>query len=130
MILIDGKKEAALLREELKKRAPTDSIFDPPFSTLQVGGIFGGIEHNVIADKCHINWETSPVIKEDGIFLNQKIDEFAEKVLLSPSPKNGITPCLSHDGNSNIVPTLGLIYSSVIGLSILISLMPFIPQDR
>ena len=70
------------LREELKKRAPTDSIFDPPFSTLQVGGIFGGIAHNVIADKCHINWETRPVIKEDGIFLNQKIDEFAEKVLL------------------------------------------------
>ena len=70
------------LREELKKRAPADSIFDPPFSTLQVGGIFGGIAHNVIADKCHINWETRPVIKEDGIFLNQKIDEFAEKVLL------------------------------------------------
>ena len=44
------------LRNELKKRAPKDSIFDPPFSTLQVGGIFGGIAHNVIADKCHINW--------------------------------------------------------------------------
>ena len=27
------------LREELKKREPKDSIFDPPFSTLQVGGI-------------------------------------------------------------------------------------------
>ena len=50
------------LRGELKKRAPTDSIFDPPFSTLQVGGIFGGIAHNVIADKCHVNWETRPVI--------------------------------------------------------------------
>ena len=50
------------LRQELKKRAPKDSIFDPPFSTLQVGGIFGGIAHNVIADKCHINWETRPVV--------------------------------------------------------------------
>ena len=38
------------LRNELKKRAPKDSIFDPPFSTLQVGGIFGGIAHNVLAD--------------------------------------------------------------------------------
>ena len=57
------------LREELKKRAPKDSIFDPPFSTLQVGGIFGGIAHNVIADKCHINWETRPVVKDDGIFV-------------------------------------------------------------
>ena len=70
------------LREELKNRAPKDSIFDPPFSTLQVGGIFGGIAHNVIADKCHINWETRPVVKEDGIFLNKKIDEYTNDILL------------------------------------------------
>ena len=70
------------LREELKKRAPKDSIFDPPFSTLQVGGIFGGIAHNVIADKCRVEWETRPVVKEDGVFLNQKIDEYANEVLL------------------------------------------------
>jgi len=70
------------LREELKNRSPKDSIFDPPFSTLQVGGIFGGIAHNVIADKCHINWETRPVVKEDGIFLNKKIDEYANDILL------------------------------------------------
>ena len=75
------------LRDELKKRAPKDSIFDPPFSTLQVGGIFGGIAHNVIADKCHINWETRPVIKEDGIFLNKKIDEYANDILLPEMKK-------------------------------------------
>ena len=75
------------LRDELKKRAPKDSIFDPPFSTLQVGGIFGGIAHNVIADKCHINWETRPVIKEDGIFLNEKIDEYANDILLPEMKK-------------------------------------------
>ena len=75
------------LRKELKKRVPKDSIFDPPYSTLQVGGIFGGIAHNVIADKCHINWETRPVVKEDGIFLNKKIDEFANSVLLPEMKK-------------------------------------------
>ena len=75
------------LREDLKKRAPKDSIFDPPFSTLQVGGIFGGIAHNVIADKCHINWETRPVIKEDGIFLNEQIDKYANDVLLPEMKK-------------------------------------------
>ena len=75
------------LREELKKRAPKDSIFDPPFSTLQVGGIFGGIAHNVIADKCHINWETRPVIKEDGIFLNNEIDKYANEILLPEMKK-------------------------------------------
>ena len=64
------------LREELKKRAPKNSIFDPPYSTLQVGGIFGGIAHNVVADKCHVNWETRPVIKEDGEYLNEQIDKY------------------------------------------------------
>ena len=70
------------LREKLKEREPKDSIFDPPHSTLSIGGIFGGIAHNVIADKCHINWETRPVVKEDGIFLNQEIDKYANEVLL------------------------------------------------
>ena len=70
------------LRQDLKKRAPQDSIFDPPFSTLQVGGIFGGIAHNVIADKCYIEWETRPVVKEDGVFLNQEIDKYANEILL------------------------------------------------
>ncbi len=75
------------LREELKKRVPKNSIFDPPFSTLQVGGIFGGIAHNVIADKCYINWETRPVVKEDGIFLNNEIDKFANEILLPEMKK-------------------------------------------
>ena len=75
------------LREKLKERAPKDSIFDPPHSTLSIGGVFGGIAHNVIADKCHVNWETRPVIKEDGVFLNQEIDKYAKEVLLPEMKK-------------------------------------------
>ena len=75
------------LREKLKSRAPKDSIFDPPYSTLSIGGVFGGIAHNVIADKCHVNWETRPVVKEDGVFLNQEIDKYANEVLLPEMKK-------------------------------------------
>ena len=75
------------LREKLKERTPKDSIFDPPHSTLSIGGVFGGIAHNVIADKCHVNWETRPVVKEDGIFLNQEIDKYANEVLLPDMKK-------------------------------------------
>jgi acetylornithine deacetylase len=75
------------LREKLKERAPKDSIFDPPHSTLSIGGVFGGIAHNVIADKCHVNWETRPVVKEDGVFLNQEIDKYAEDILLPEMKK-------------------------------------------
>ena len=75
------------LRKKLKDRSPKDSIFDPPHSTLSIGGVFGGIAHNVIADKCHVNWETRPVVKEDGIFLNQEIDKFAKEELLPEMKK-------------------------------------------
>ena len=75
------------LRGKLKERAPKDSIFEPPYSTLQVGGIFGGIAHNVIADKCHVNWETRPVVKEDGIFLNKELDKYVNEVLLPEMKK-------------------------------------------
>jgi acetylornithine deacetylase len=75
------------LRKKLKEREPKDSIFDPPHSTLSIGGVFGGIAHNVIADKCHVNWETRPVVKEDGVFLNQEIDKFANEILLPDMKK-------------------------------------------
>jgi acetylornithine deacetylase len=41
----------------------------------------------VIADKCHVNWETRPVVKEDGVFLNQEIDKYANEVLLTDMKK-------------------------------------------
>ena len=70
------------LREKLKNKELKDSIFSPPYSTMQVGGIFGGIAHNVIADKCQVNWEIRPVIKEDGIYVNNEIDKFTNEILL------------------------------------------------
>ena len=75
------------LRQKLKERTPKESIFDPPHSTLQVGGVFGGIAHNVIADKCYVDWETRPVVKEDGIFLNNELDKYANEVLLPEMKK-------------------------------------------
>jgi len=70
------------IREQLKKRVPKKSIFDPPYTTLQVGAISGGIARNVIADKCRVDWELRPVVKEDGIFVNQELDKFVQNELL------------------------------------------------
>ena len=41
----------------------------------------------MIADKCYINWETRPVVKEDGIFLNNEIDKYANEILLPEMKK-------------------------------------------
>ena len=75
------------IREELKKRGPKDCIFDPPHSTLSIGGIRGGIAHNVIADKCSVDWETRPVIKADADYVTNEIDKFANEKLLPDMKK-------------------------------------------
>ena len=70
------------IREILKTRTPKDSVFNPPYTTLQIGGISGGIARNVIADKCHVDWELRPVVKEDGEFVNSEMDKFVKEKLL------------------------------------------------
>ena len=75
------------LRQELIKRAPKDCIFDPPHSTLSIGGISGGIAHNVIADKCKVEWETRPVNKADGDFVTKEIEKFVSEKLLPDMKK-------------------------------------------
>jgi len=70
------------IREILKTRTPKDSVFSPPYTTLQIGGISGGIARNVIADKCHVDWELRPVVKEDGEFVNSEMDKFVKEKLL------------------------------------------------
>ena len=81
------------LRNELRNRKPDNSIFTPPYSTLSIGGIFGGIAHNVIADKCHVNWETRPINKEDGVYLNNEIDKYANELLTEMKKK--ISKCVN-----------------------------------
>jgi len=70
------------LRDELKKRKQKKNVFSPPYSTLQIGKINGGIGTNVIADKCTLDWEARPIAQEDGEFINKNIDSYAEKTLL------------------------------------------------
>ncbi len=75
------------LREILKKNAPKQSIFDPPYTTLQIGGISGGIARNVIADRCKVDWELRPVMKKDGEFVNAEIDKYINDELLPEMKK-------------------------------------------
>tara|TARA_B100000989_G_scaffold283230_1_gene248976 strand:+ start:1321 stop:2505 length:1185 start_codon:yes stop_codon:yes gene_type:complete len=75
------------IRELLKKNPPKNSIFYPPYTTLQIGGISGGIARNVIADKCNVDWELRPVIKKDSEFVNHQIEKFINDKLLPEMKK-------------------------------------------
>jgi acetylornithine deacetylase len=75
------------LREELKKMEPKNSVFTPPYSTLQIGRIKGGLARNVIADQCVVDWELRPVVPEDGEFVNKSIETYVKNVLLPEMKK-------------------------------------------
>ena len=75
------------LREELKKRKPKNSVFTPPYSTLQIGRIKGGLARNVIADQCVVDWELRPVVPEDGKFVNESMETYIKDVLLPEMKK-------------------------------------------
>ena len=70
------------LGDELKKRAPSDSPFDPPWTTIQAGKIEGGVAHNVIAGKCSIDWEMRPVNNEDKDFVKKNLLTYCDNNLL------------------------------------------------
>ena len=75
------------LREELKKRKPKNSVFTPPYTTLQIGRIKGGLARNVIADQCVVDWELRPVVPEDGKFVNKNMEAYVKDVLLPEMKK-------------------------------------------
>ncbi len=76
------------LKNKLKKRDVKNKIFSPPYSTLQIGKILGGVGANVIADKCSLVWEVRPINKEDENFVTKNIDEFTKDILLPKLKKN------------------------------------------
>ena len=76
------------LREELKKRHSKKNVFSPPYSTLQIGKISGGLSANVIADQCSLEWEVRPINKGDSEFISNNIDTFTKDILIPKIKKN------------------------------------------
>ena len=70
------------LGNDLKKRAPPDSPFEPPWTTIQAGRIEGGVAHNVIAGKCTIDWEIRPINSQDLDFVKNQLSKYCEDDLL------------------------------------------------
>ncbi|WP_245752653.1 acetylornithine deacetylase [Poseidonocella pacifica] len=70
------------LREEMKTRAPRGSRFDPPWTTMNIGGIHGGVAHNVIAGRAEVEWEFRPVTSEDMSYMKEEIAAYVSDTLL------------------------------------------------
>jgi acetylornithine deacetylase len=70
------------LREALEARAPAASPYAPPWTTINVGRVAGGVAHNVIAEHAEIDWEMRPVQPEDAEFVLGEMDRFVAETLL------------------------------------------------
>lgn len=66
----------------LRTRAPKTSRFDPPWSTIQVGRMAGGVARNIIAGSCEVEWELRPVSAADFTFAKEQIRDYVESELL------------------------------------------------
>lgn len=70
------------LKDQLRARAPADSRFDPPWTTINTGGLQGGVAHNVIASQATLDWEMRPVQISDAEFVKADLNAYCEDVLL------------------------------------------------
>ncbi len=70
------------MRAELMARAPAGCAFDPPYSTINIGGLHGGIAHNVIPGLARVDWETRPVQSGDLTHVKTTMQAYCEDVLL------------------------------------------------
>ena len=66
------------LQEELRLRAPKDSRFEPPWTTLQAGRLSGGVARNVIPGSCSLEWEMRPVRAQDRDFVMTEIAAYVD----------------------------------------------------
>ncbi len=70
------------LKDDLRARAPADSRFEPPWTTISTGALHGGVAHNVIASTAQLDWEMRPVQPSDAHFVKGELREYCQDVLL------------------------------------------------
>lgn len=70
------------LREDLRHRAPSGSLFEPPWTTINIGRLSGGHVHNVIPGLAEVDWEMRPVQDSDQAFVKDEIERYVRNTLL------------------------------------------------
>lgn len=70
------------LRDTLIARAPANSRFEPPWTTINTGALVGGVAHNVIAGKARIDWEMRPVQPSDAELVKSELHAYCTHHLL------------------------------------------------
>lgn len=82
------------LKDRLRTMAPADSPFEPPWTTINVGALNGGVANNVIPSNARIDWEMRPVQDGDADFVKGELARYCDEELIplmrSVDPDAGI----------------------------------------
>jgi acetylornithine deacetylase len=105
-IMVAGElvHELNMIAHELKTRSDQSLGFDPPYTTVHVGTIFGGTAKNIVPRRCGFVWETRLLPDDDPDEVPQRLRATAEKLvpgMKKISEDSGIATRLG-----NIVPGL------------------------
>ncbi|RKF16847.1 acetylornithine deacetylase [Roseovarius spongiae] len=71
------------LKDQLRARAPANSRFEPPWTTINTGALIGGVAHNVIPSTARVDWEMRPVQDSDAALVKDDLHRFCEETLLA-----------------------------------------------
>ena len=63
------------------------SKYSPPWTSIKIGKINGGLARNIIAKHCSVEWEMRPVSQEDAQFVKSEINNFVKHSLLPEMQK-------------------------------------------
>jgi acetylornithine deacetylase len=77
------------LEQDLRSRAPADSPFVPPWTTLNIGRIQAGVAHNVIPGHAEVDWEMRPVQRVDADHVLEQIDRYGDTLLAAMQAVHG-----------------------------------------
>ena len=89
------------LQPSLQARAPQDSPFTPPWTTINLGKLAGGTAFNVIPGRAEIEWEMRPVTPADRDYvlaeMRAHIDEVLVPAMQARDPGTGMEMSVEGD---------------------------------
>jgi acetylornithine deacetylase len=87
--------EIARMRDDMIAAGDPSGRFDPPYTTVHVGQIWGGTAHNIVPLKCKFEWEVRSLPGVDPDDLLRRLEAFAEVNVLPQlrkvAPTTGIS---------------------------------------
>jgi acetylornithine deacetylase len=67
---------------ELERHPTTDPLFDPPYSTINVGTITGGTARNILARQCVLEWECRFLPAQPARWILERLEQEVEGHIL------------------------------------------------